>query len=182
MRFSIRDLASRAMVSKSSIVSLEQGKYCRPSTLAKVCTAMNLHVERLTSTSRPDDVPQNRVQVGADEPWFSLDNFLSGKIGQVPQTEPDHRVLSRMQMFRNIPASAGFIAGIIELTERSETRSHAGAEFVYLLRGRGVVHVGDQEFTLEMGDSITILDFEDHSYGPAPGQESPVSFLCFRLG
>ena len=52
---SIRELAERAMVSKSSIVSLEHGKSCRPSTLAKVCTAMNLHLERLIAD--PDQEP-----------------------------------------------------------------------------------------------------------------------------
>lgn len=186
MRFSIRDLAERAMVSKSSIVSLEQGKSCRPSTLAKVCTAMNLHLERFTSPSKPSESTQVRLHSKADEQWFSLDELISG---QLPVATLEERLKlhqagssTQMMMFKNVPAGAGFIAGIIEISGKTEPRSHSGIEFVYALRGRAVVTIEDQDFVLETGDAVTIFEFENHSYAPAPDENNPISLLSFREG
>src|SRR5580658_3605758 len=57
---SIRELSARALVSKTSIVSMEQGKSCRPSTLVKICSAMGLHAERFLE---PIVAPSNETAV-----------------------------------------------------------------------------------------------------------------------
>ena len=185
MRFSIRDLAERAMVSKSSIVSLEHGKSCRPSTLAKVCSAMSLHVERFTSPLNQTERSLSRLHTTTDEQWFALDGLVSGqlKVNNPKGREQLHRegVTTQLMMFNNVPSGAGFIAGIIELSDKTEPRSHSGREFIYVLLGRAIITIDDQNYTVSTGEAITILDFERHSYGPAPGEDGPVSLLCFRV-
>ncbi|MEQ1934922.1 MAG: XRE family transcriptional regulator [Fimbriimonadaceae bacterium] len=186
MHLSIRDLAARAMVSKTSIVSLEQGKSCRPATLAKICTAMNLHLERFILPPGPVEDSANRIHSSSQEQWFALDALVSAQI--IPASPEDRRLLhgdgtrTQLMMFKNVPSKAGFIAGIIELSEATKPRSHSGREFIYVLRGRANVIIGDRSYILGPGDAVVVLDFENHSYGPAPEEVEPVSLLCFRVG
>ncbi len=147
---------------------------------------MNLHLDRLATPPKTVDTPEHRVHVRSEEEWFSLDNLVSGKLKAATPEERHqlHRVgaPAQMMMFKNVPDDAGYIAGVIEVSEKTEPRSHSGSEFICVLHGQAVVTVEEQDFMLELGEAITILPFESHSYGPAPEQTHPVSLLCFRVG
>lgn len=48
--------------------------------------------------------------------------------------------------------------------ERARRHHHAGAEFLYVIRGRVIVNVGDVDHTLDTGDSIYFDSSVPHSY------------------
>lgn len=189
MSLSIRDLASRAMVSKTSIVSLEQGKSCRPATLVKVCSAMGLHVERLLVPSEVAASSPPQVHRHVDDRWYDLDGLTSGPIEGVdrPLTAEERAkwhesgIVAQMLMFKNIPLGAGSLAGIIELSGRTETRSHPGSEFVFVVSGKARIEIGGDSFLLETGESAYIADGKEHSYGPDPASGESVSLLAVRV-
>lgn len=180
---SIRELATRAMVSKTSIVSLEQGKGCRPVTLEKICRALSLHVERLAKVEGDTKYLVHRQR---DDFWFDLDGLVSGPIGRGQATEKEKSewraagVHNLMLMFGNIPSSAGFIAGIVELNEPTDKRSHPGAEYGFVLEGVARIQVGEQIYEVKQGETFFVPDSANHSYNTHP--ESEVArILLFRL-
>lgn len=172
MGLSIRNLAKRAMVSKSTIVALEQGRSCRPATLAKVCAAMGLHVERFLDPTAGGQAKELVHRRGGEE-WFALDSLTSG-----PASESEG---ARLVMFQNIPADAGFRAGLIELRDVTPVREHLGREFVYVLKGSALIEIDGRSFTLVAGESAFVPEGAPHAYGPAQGSADPVQLLCVRV-
>lgn len=179
---SIRELADQAMVSKSSIVSIEQGRGCRPVTLEKVCRALNLHVERLANPQLTDAPPIQKVN---ESQWFLLDNLVGGPVAQGPMTEESRRRAvedgqsNRMVMFDNIPADAGFIAGIVEIDRATEPRSHSGAELGYVIQGILLLTIDGVEHEVHPGESFYVRSGASHAYGTVSTGVSRI--LLFRL-
>lgn len=177
---SIRDLADRALLSKTSIVALEQGKGCRPITLEKVCRALNLHVERL---ALPDG-EQVVVQRSEDASWYGLDSLVAGPVGAGDLTDDKRRELlasglaNPMAMFKNVPSDAGFIAGIVEITHRTESRSHPGAEFGYVLEGVITLDIAGVLHEAGVGEAFFVPDGAVHSYA---NRTQTAKVLLFRL-
>lgn len=177
MGFSIRDVADRARVSKTSIVRLEGGGAPQVSTLLKVCAALGIHV---ASVAKPNASEQEVVAIHRheDDKWYDLTDFGAG-----PLAEPERRaelaavplliLTSRLDSGRLLPT-------VLELYQASEPRSHAGEEFVYVLSGTARILVGTQEFVLEEGESATFWSAEEHTYAPAEG-ELPVRVLSVRI-
>lgn len=178
----IRELAERAMLSKTSIVAIERGRGCRPVTLEKVCRALRLHVERITS---PDPKLEGPVQGETDSKWYALDRLTSGAVAEGPLSQEDREKLLKsgaqnpMVMFGNVPAGTGFIAGIVEFNHPTEPRSHPGAEFGYVLEGCLLLRIGDTEHRVDTGNSFFVADQAVHSY--SPGDERLSRVLLFRL-
>lgn len=177
---SIRDLARRALLSKTSIVAIEQGRGCRSATLEKVCRALNLHVERLAGSYETS----NPVQSTDDIPWYSLDELSSGPISTGPLTDEQRNRLASagianpMQMFTNVPADAGFIAGIVEVTHPTEPRFHPGSEFGYVLEGKIRLRVDEQEYEIVAGGAFFVPDSALHSYSNVSKR---AKILLFRV-
>lgn len=167
MGISIRAIAADAMVSKTSIVSLEHGKHCRPSTLVKVCKALGIHVGRLVTPQLPECGPC-RVHRAVDDRTFNLEDIASPP--SILDISTPAQVESTMVTFDNIPSYEGILAGRLEVTSRTAVRSHRGRELVYVLSGSARVTVRGEEFLLTQGDSIFILDREEHSYASADGK------------
>ena len=187
---SIRALAEKALVSKTSIVNLEQGHSCRPATLVKIAGVMGLHVERfLEPDAPPKDGRSASVHRHDDDRWFALQELGAGPVEDLrrPLDESERARLRAMgldplmMMFRNIPLGAGFIAGIIELKVASEPRQHPGREFLLVLHGQVKVQVGPKTFDLNEGESLYFEASEEHSYGPLPGTIEAASILCIRV-
>lgn len=178
----IRELAERAMLSKTSIVAIERGKGCRPVTLEKVCRALRLHVERITSPVSNNGGP---VQGEADSKWYALDRLVSGAVAEGRLSQEDRQNLlesgtkNPMLMFGNVPAGTGFIAGIVEFNHATEPRSHPGAEFGYVLEGNLILRIEDEEHRVDAGNSFFVADQAVHSY--SPGGEGFSRVLLFRL-
>lgn len=185
MGLSVRDLAKLADLSKTSIVAIEQGKSFRMSTLLKVCTAMGLHVDGIIQTTPETEVPF-AIHREKDDRWFDLADFAGGPVwtGALDQSGLSEIVENGCKSPLNILASrlsAGRVKPtIMELFEKSETRSHAGEEFVHVLRGSAKIVINDSEIVLAEGESVTFWSGEPHSYGPAvPG--SPAKIVSVRV-
>lgn len=184
----VRDLAERANLSKTSIVNLEKGISCRAVTVMKVCGALGLHIERFLGSSpiQPLDIAVHRH---TDDRWYDLTGFSSGPLGGLErplsgvELEDFHRqgIGAQMLMFKSRFTDSNFWAGIIELTQKSEPRQHPGEEFVFVLNGSLIVEVGNTLTNLVAGESICFNPNLVHSYGPGGNDHKKVSFLCFRV-
>lgn len=188
MKFSIRQLADLALVSKTSIMNLEQGKSCRPATLHKILSAMGLHLERILTDLPPANGPEVRIHERHGERWFSLDSLFEGPVEGIDRSlskEDRDTLLAKgsgalMTHFRNLPPDLGVWSGIIEVRGTSAPRSHPGVEWVFVLTGRANIQVGAVAHHLEVGESIYFECAEPHSYGSTEQNES-VSLLCLRF-
>lgn len=183
---SIRDLAERANVSKNSVVRLEQGGMPQPITIVKLCSAMGIHVASIAKPSAEEGqiVAMHRHE---DDRWYDLTDFGAGPLADRPLNEIERR--ERVEQGTRVPLlilksrleSGNILPTVIELYEESERRSHPGEEMVYVLKGRARVHVGQQSFDLDEGESATFWSDEQHAYAPAPGAELPVRVLSVRI-
>lgn len=184
---SVRDLAERAHVSKTSIVNMEQGR-CRPVTILKVCAALGLHIERFLADEQEDLTADAIVHRHEDDRWYDLTGFASGLLGgqDRPLTDAERNefhkegITAQMLMFKSRFPGSNFWVGMIELSEQSETRSHPGEEFVLVLAGQAKIKVGKQSFELQTGESICFNPNRKHSYGPASNCPK-VSIFCLRV-
>ena len=186
LSLSIRDLAKRALVSKTSIAALEGGKPCRPSTLARICEAMGLHLERLLTTNSLGVEPIRREHLHADDRWYRLEELTAGPLGE-SLSEEDRLALhksgitAQMLMLQNIPTDAGFLAGVIELSKATGTRSHPGNELVFVIKGKAKIRAGERCYVLQEGESLYISEGEVHSYAPVEDSAVPIKLLSIRV-
>jgi len=186
-QMSIRQLAERAGISKTSVVQVESGRGSRRSTYLKVAEVLGLHLDRLMHPKASEERPY-AVHRAEDDAWFDLANFGAGPLcGGMATTEaaraelarsqgvvPLNILTSRLEMGRIKPT-------LLELYGPSERRSHAGEEHVYVLSGRAVVGIGDATLELGEGESITFWSAEPHAYAPAEGSVLPVRILSVRV-
>lgn len=186
-QLSIRQLAEKAGISKTSVVQVESGRTSRRSTYLKVAQVLGLHLDRLLLENPMGDRPY-AVHHGENDSWFDLVHFGDGPLPSAAQHSVEARaalssregvaplniLASRLEQGRIKPT-------IIEVFSRSETRSHAGEEYVYVLEGKAVVYVGSDSVTLDQGESITFWSAEPHSYAPAENADLPVRLLSVRV-
>lgn len=186
-RLSIRQLAELATISKTSVVQVETGRTSRRSTYLKIAEVLGLHLDHLLAEGTDNDKPYAVHRRNQDE-WFDLTNFGQGPLPIEAQKDSSERerlaceehvaplniLASRLEQGRIKPT-------VIEVYERSETRTHAGEEHVFVLSGNAVVFVGNDSIDLGPGESITFWSVEPHSYSPASGSELPVRLLSVRV-
>jgi transcriptional regulator with XRE-family HTH domain len=181
---SIRDLATKAQVGKSSIVRLESGQSGRPITLLKICAALGLHPERLAQGGGSESVGVHRR---ADDRWYELEDFGAGTLGDLDRslTREERKELRQngaknpILLLRSRLGDGKLLPTIIEAYEPSEVRAHPGEEFVFVLRGYARVTVNGVPFDLAAGESINFWGNEPHSYAPLNGQ--PALMLSIRV-
>lgn len=171
---SIRALADLAMLSKTSIVSLEQGKGCRPITLDKICRALKLHVHRLLPIA---DTPLSLIQDSSQLVVLELDNLTGGPIAS-PEGQAAVPV-NPMSVFDIVPPDSGFISGVVEVSSPTQPRSHYGAEFGYVLSGVLMLNLDGSLHRVSEGQAFYIPDGATHAY--APDESEPARVLLFRL-
>jgi len=177
MGLSIRELAEAAHLSKTSVVRLEAGGTPQVSTLLRVCAALGIHV---ASIARPEGVEKEVVAIHRHEndEWFDLTDFGAGALAEPARRAeladvPLLILTSRLNSGRLLPT-------VLELYRESESRSHPGEEFVYVLSGRARITVGTKQFDLDEGESATFWSAEEHRYAPA-GDMLPVRVLSVRI-
>jgi mannose-6-phosphate isomerase-like protein (cupin superfamily) len=154
----------------------------------KVCAALGLHIERFLA-QEPEPINEVVIHRHEDDRWYDLTGFAAGPLGGLdrPLSETElmyfhnHGIATQMLMFRSRFPSSNFWAGIIELTEASESRQHPGEEFIYVLVGTLRVMVAEVAYDLSPGESICFNPNHIHSYSPGIGIGEKVSFLCFRM-
>lgn len=183
---SVRDLAERAKISKTSVVNLEQGR-CRPLTILKVCVALGLHIERFLDDDQVSPKADVAIHRREDDRWFNLSDLVSGPLIKQDRPLSDEErnkfhhdgIVAQMLMFKSRFPDSNFWIGIIELSGPSEAREHPGEEFVYVLDGSAQISVGKELYKLEKGESICLDPRRIHSYAPTKGEKT--SLLCVRI-
>jgi len=186
---SIRNLASAASLSKTTIVRMEAGKSVRPETMLRVCEALSIHVERLATIG--DDRPARAlVHRRTDDRWVDMADAASGPLlGEARPLTPRERrravdeagiAVPLCILQSRLPGGRVF-ANLIEVHAESVERSHPGEEFVYVLSGRARISVGAEEFVLETGEAVTFFSAEPHRYAPADPPPAVARLLSVRI-
>ena len=187
---SIRELAAKAEVSKTSIVRLEAGKACETETVARVCHAMGLHLDALVREFSADD--RVAVHRKAQDAWYDLVRFADGPLvgddGEpLTPSQRKKRAAKSDLIPLNILASrlpgGKLLSTVIELYHASPVRSHPGEEWVYVLAGTALITIADKVYELAQGESVAFRSAEPHGYAPKTNhnQELPVRILSVRL-
>ena len=188
MGVSIRDLAQSAQISKNSIVRLEAGGMPHVTTLLKVCGALGIHVASIAKPGT-EDHQVVAIHKQEDDRWFDLTDFGAGPLGgqDRPLTAEEREQMVKkgaqvpLMILTSRLDSGRLLPTVLELFQPSESRSHAGEEFVYVLEGEATITVGAEEFSLKVGESATFWSAEEHRYAPAPGAVLPVRVLSIRI-
>lgn len=188
---SIRDVATAAGVSKTSVVRLEQGGRCESTTVIKVCSTLGVHLATLAADPGKQVVTA-RTHHHTDSRWYDLTGFSDGPLGgeNRPLTKAELRCFAAdgisvpLLILKSRLPEGKLLSTVLELFATSETRRHPGEEFAYVLSGNAVICVANTEYLLHEGESIVFRSAEPHSYAPAPGTRSnrlPVRVLSVRL-
>ena len=181
MGLSIRDVAARAELSKTSVVRLEQGLTCRPSTLVQVCEVLGVHLERLEDG---ESAETGAVHRASDDRWFDMADVAAGPLpltatrgARTPRVPK--QVAVAVDLLRSRLANGRVLPTILEVHAESVARSHPGEEFVYVLSGRLRLRVGANVFELKTGESLCFWSGEPHQY--APIGRGPARVLSIRV-
>jgi len=180
---SIRDLAEKAGVSKTSIVRIEQGHPSFPSTIVRIAGAMGLHLAGLTEPIADDQIVA--VHHAEDDRWFDLVNFGEGPLGGLdrPTTVEERRGLADVAIMymKNRLEGGVMLPVIVDIYAPSNPRSHPGEEMVYAIKGPVKLTIGHQTITLQTGESASFWSSEIHVYEPGEGADLPVQLLSVRV-
>jgi quercetin dioxygenase-like cupin family protein/DNA-binding XRE family transcriptional regulator len=168
MGLSIRDVALRAGVSKTSVLRLEQGGSCRPATLATVCAVLGLHVERLAEGA---SVEPGAVHREGDDRWYDMADVAAGPLPRAgrqakARVSPLSNVAVAVDLLRSRLQNGRILPTMLEVHRESIARSHPGEEFVYVLAGTLRLTVGTHVFDLKTGESMCFHSGEPHRYAP----------------
>ena len=184
---SVRQIAEKASVSKSSIVRLEQGRGSQAITILKVCSALGVHVERLAGSAEQDVVAA--VHRKKDDRWFDLGDMASKPLLDLDRPLTLRERKKAVATGAQIPVNllhcrlpgGSILSCILEISKKTPVRSHVGEEFVYVLSGSVLITVGKEKFRLKEGESLTFWSAEPHAYAPADSRNVPVQILSVRV-
>jgi transcriptional regulator with XRE-family HTH domain len=186
---SIREVASRASLSKTSVVRLEQGQRAYPLTVIKVCAALGLHLAGIIDpkASSAATVALHREE---DDRWYDMTDFGAGPLGGLerPLAPAERKRFAKdgtavaLLLLKSRLGTGRLLPTVLELYRASPPRSHAGEEFVYVLRGKARLSIGGIVHTLSEGEAITFWSEEEHIYAPASDSRAmPVRLLSLRI-
>lgn len=174
----VRELAEKAAISKTTLLRIEAGEPTRVQSLAAVCRALQLMPDQV---KRP---PEGR-ETGVDA-HLSLSEDNPFRIGYLtPKAPRSLRVLTKVDDAneRQRMAQLGFIGGFYRMIPNHmengklfsmvlEPKSgpcgllvgHPGEEFVYCMQGPARVHIEDKTIELNTGDSLYFRSEQGHRY------------------
>jgi len=186
---SVRDVASRGSLSKTSIVRLEQGHKAYPLTVVKVCAVLGLHLAGITDPKGSSDGAA-AVHHQEDDRWYDMVDFGAGPLGGLerPLSRAERKRFAKdgptvgVLLLRSRLATGRMLPTVLEIYRTSPPRSHAGEELVYVLQGKARLCIGGTVHTLSEGEAITFWSEEEHTYAPAPDSPAmPVRVLSVRI-
>ncbi|RYG39661.1 XRE family transcriptional regulator [bacterium] len=184
LRFGLsgKELATRAGVSRNTLVRLEAGQPISSATLDKVRIALSTFLDQLASPVSDEPFSVHRSE---ESRWnVSVPKAVYGRVSE--DDDPLHvDDPAERQRLGQLGFQPGFTAvlgselpggigshAIMELYGPSWTTQHYGEEFVYCLRGSVVVSVSDRPCTLNCGDAMAFDATQPHHYAPSLGAEA----------
>lgn len=186
--WSIDEVATRAGVSRDTIMRVEKGQSCSNKSLHALRSVYALFSAQLTKHESSHE---------------AFATCTAEQVQWMAATHRDHkgRLVKEIDYsFVNDPAErqrraalgyqrffSGFIrselddgvmnAGLMEIYQTSWVDQHYGEEFIYCLSGTAMITVEDTPTVLKPGDSIIFDAWRAHSYAPAPDTELPAVIL-----
>ena len=181
-RLTRRELSKRAGVHEDTLARVEAGLPSQGRVRQRVAIALGtsaVALERPTADEE-EGIAVHRAPEGV---WRSIRDRRPVRPGvDLPALDDAERVrLARLglvtafEMKLNCRLGQGeLVAGIIEPVRLADPAPyHGGEEFVFCLRGRARVHLGDRHVDLGPGDAATFLPHEPHNYEPLDPPTSP---------
>lgn len=170
---SIRELASRSEVSKNTLLRLELGQGSHLATVKRVSRALGVRVSDLVSDEFVDSAVIG-LHHEDDWLWYDLQNYRGGAHPITKEEFPrEARKAAANALGTNLFALLKsrmpedfFHPSVMELYRETETKSHPGEEFCFVLQGKIRVHLENQVLELDENDSCTFYASERHSYEP----------------
>ncbi|HWD39444.1 MAG TPA: XRE family transcriptional regulator [Fimbriimonas sp.] len=187
---SIRDVAEKAGISKNTIARLESGKPIQKSSVRSICQVYNCAPTDPTSRRPAQHEGKNyRHFTNGEAVWYALRVDENGKVEQIPgkdaREQEERQRLGRYQLaeFFSLPLrcrreGSRMIPFIVELYGKTDaTEDISGERFVYGLRGKTRVCIGEECFELDEGEAAMIDATHLHWMEPAepvePGEPGP---------
>jgi transcriptional regulator with XRE-family HTH domain len=179
-RFTVEELSERAGVSSGLISQIERGKG-NPSfkTMQKLAAALELPLGALF---QDDGAPPTGYPPNSD----------GGAISSQPERQMVVRGDARKKLVfpkesmvwelltPDLNRSLEMLRAVVppDYDTRDVPFAHAGEECVHIVRGRVEVHIGEQVFVLEAGDTITYDSTVPHWWRNLGGTEAEVISAC----
>lgn len=162
---SLTEAAKRAGLSKSSLSKIEKAQVSSPiATLLAVASALDVHLSRFFVES--EAVPTHVVTRNGKAPVISRGGSEYGYSYQALALEMPEKSAEPFLL----TVRPGDKPGIFR---------HEGQEFIYILSGRMRMRVGDEQVTLEPGDSLYFDPRQTHSIEAL--DRKAVRFLCIFI-
>ncbi|MEZ5164112.1 MAG: XRE family transcriptional regulator [Fimbriimonadaceae bacterium] len=181
---SIRSLAAKAGISKTSLVSCEQGKTVSTKTIVQICAALGLHLEGLISFREASPVVLHQKK---DDKWYDMTQFGNGPLNGDGKVDADARSQFASQgmdvallYLKNRLDGGKILPSVLEVHAWSEPRSHIGEEMIYILKGKAILSVAGEKHELQEGEAATFWSAEEHCYGPIDAAHPPL-ILSIRI-
>jgi transcriptional regulator with XRE-family HTH domain len=168
----IRDVADRADVSKTTVQRVEQGKPIQLDSLRMIAYGARIKVGDLLNSEFKIGTARS-VHRKSEELWFDLHEFS----GLTTSTElPDDRntwapSTLAFCLMKSRDADGRFNPNLMLVNQPTQTRSHRGEEFVFVVEGRIQVVFEDKAEQLNKGESMFFWAAEHHRYQPVEAGE-----------
>ncbi len=174
---SIRDVAARAGIDKNTVLRAERGSAVRMDTFRRICVALETTPGRqMLDLAEPHE--RFRVSRVSERRW-ETDPDLMCVLDPGAQIEELSVPSRRWELgwgghsgfngFLDCELFGGtVVSSVIELFASCTLRSFNGEELIYCLRGSLILHVGDDQVTLNAGDAVCLWAAQPHSCVPDP--------------
>jgi len=184
--FTVRQVAEMAKISKTTLMKLEAGEPVRFKSRVKVCFALSIVPDHVTSSLTPHEPADPIFCVRSGESSFRIcyttDKAPRTLLDLAPVDDAAERkrlgalgfVSGYFSQIRNSRPDTQFAVQEIELCSKDGMKPwdgtkrvlhrHQGEEFVYCLQGPVSITVSGRIVTLETGDSAFFHGEEGHDY------------------
>jgi transcriptional regulator with XRE-family HTH domain len=158
-QLSIESLAQQADVNKNTVVRFEKGLSTRMETIYNICQVLDIS---------PFHLIEGKLIKGKDyDIKIHKERHLSSASKRVPR-------MARLQTDEiqgssigdlNYRLPGGMLSGkVLEISTKSQKRSHTGEELLFCLTGTVGVEISDVKAVLHKGDAIFFWGTEPHIY------------------
>lgn len=182
---SIRDTAAAAQVSKNTLVRIERGEMIHNSSLEQILWGLKLTPRRLLTFGSQDSVLA--VDLAEEARWYDMGSFkqFAGTLpipADVAMGADGSEDFLPFFHLRKIRERGGFQPFFIRLTSATESKSHRGEEFIFVLSGEVLLRVGDATVKLKQHDGVLFHATEPHSYEPIGAEIPEIFCIIFASG
>jgi transcriptional regulator with XRE-family HTH domain len=190
MGWSIRDLARASRLNKNTILHVEKGLTTKLAVLDQIGDALGVAPPRLAYLA---GLSEQRWQVhkrgkGTWSMRLGVRELKNPeKYRDLIQEFGERKRLGELEFascfikpLECVLKEGRLLSGMVEIYSRLEVKHSPGETFIYCQTGALNVEVGEDKFSLDEGESMTVLDTGDTAYEPA-GLKIPTRFIYVRL-